>query len=191
VHATHGAIIIPPHRLCAIPRLANCPGPKMGGPKKGPKLSRLGELLNTQKNVHFFAPRGAPPGGPRPGGQKVHPWRPPWGPPLGPPSNYKYRLLVPERARFGAHFGADFRADFRAPGGRPGRPGRPGGAPRGGRNFPEIFPREFPGPPGGPPGRGPRSGVQEHHAMRPIITDPTGDALHFVIAQCIGHSPQA
>ena len=31
--------------------------------KKRPKLSRLGELLNTQKNVHFFAPRGAPGGG--------------------------------------------------------------------------------------------------------------------------------
>ena len=30
-----------------------------GGAKKWPKLSRLGELLNTQKNVHFFAPRGA------------------------------------------------------------------------------------------------------------------------------------
>ena len=37
--------------------------PKIG-PKSGPKnpkfLSRLGELLNTQKNVHFFAPPGAP-----------------------------------------------------------------------------------------------------------------------------------
>ena len=37
-----------------------------GDPKKGTKLSRLGELLNTQKNVHFFAPPGdGPPGGPR------------------------------------------------------------------------------------------------------------------------------
>ena len=40
-------------------------GVSRGGPKKGPKLSRLGELLNTQKNVHFFAPRGdGPPDGP-------------------------------------------------------------------------------------------------------------------------------
>ena len=47
----------------------NCPkmGPKWGSGKKGKKglkLSRLGELLNTQKNVHFFAPRGAPRGEP-------------------------------------------------------------------------------------------------------------------------------
>ena len=41
-------------------------------PKKVGKLSRLGELLNTQKNVHFFAPRarGAPRGAPGPGGPK-------------------------------------------------------------------------------------------------------------------------
>ena len=56
----------------------NCPkmGPKWGSGKKGKKglkLSRLGELLNTQKNVHFFAPRGAPRGGSPPGGPKMHP----------------------------------------------------------------------------------------------------------------------
>ena len=40
--------------------------PSRGGPAGGPKLSRLGELLNTQKNVHFFAPRGSrAPGGPK------------------------------------------------------------------------------------------------------------------------------
>ena len=50
------------------------------GPPGRPKLSRLGELLNTQKNVHFFAPpRGGPPGG-LPGGAKVHPLGTPiWG----------------------------------------------------------------------------------------------------------------
>ena len=37
------------------------PGPCPGGPKKGKNLSRLGELLNTQKNVHFLPP-GAPGG---------------------------------------------------------------------------------------------------------------------------------
>ena len=49
-----------------------------------PNLSRLGELLNTQKNHTFLPPRGAPGGVPGP------PWeggpRPPrrgalWGPP--------------------------------------------------------------------------------------------------------------
>ena len=48
----------PPQEPQGCPQ--NCP--KMGGGKKWPKLSRLGELLNTQKNVHFFVPR---PGGAR------------------------------------------------------------------------------------------------------------------------------
>ena len=39
--------------MAAVPR----------GRKKVTKLSRLGELLNTQKNVHFFAPRADRPGG--------------------------------------------------------------------------------------------------------------------------------
>ena len=38
--------------MAAVPR----------GRKKVTKLSRLGELLNTQKNVHFFAPRADRPG---------------------------------------------------------------------------------------------------------------------------------
>ena len=48
------------------PHMAHMPrgAPSRGGPKKGQNLSRLGELLNTQKNVHFFAPPGDPPGGP-------------------------------------------------------------------------------------------------------------------------------
>ena len=54
-------------------------GPHMGGltgvprgPPGGHKLSRLGELLNTQKNVHFFAPGGWAPRGP-PGGSPQTP----------------------------------------------------------------------------------------------------------------------
>jgi len=65
--------------------------PRMGGPwgrpknrKKWPKLSRLGELLNTQKNVHFFparapargAPGEGPPGGPRRGSKRAPPGAP-------------------------------------------------------------------------------------------------------------------
>lgn len=49
----------------ASPKLSQT-GPKWGfwkKGKKGLKLSRLGELLNTQKNVHFFAPAGLPGGG--------------------------------------------------------------------------------------------------------------------------------
>ena len=53
-------------------------GPSRGAQKKSPKLSRLGELLNTQKNVHFLAPRA--PRGPR--GPKVHPGGYPPGPPI-------------------------------------------------------------------------------------------------------------
>ena len=38
-----------------------------------PKLSRLGELLNTQKNVHFLAPRAR---GPKNAPRGVPPWTP-------------------------------------------------------------------------------------------------------------------
>ena len=59
-------------------------------------LSRLGELLNTKKNVHFFRPRAgggglAGPQPPAPGGLPVAgppqgpPWDPPWDPPSGTP----------------------------------------------------------------------------------------------------------
>ena len=52
--------------------------PVMGGPMFVPKsqkipkirvpcLSRMGDLLNTQRNVHFFVPRGVPGGFPEPG----------------------------------------------------------------------------------------------------------------------------
>jgi len=43
-------------------------GPKNGRKSGGASLSRLGELLNTLKNVHFFAP---------PGGGDLGPWRDP------------------------------------------------------------------------------------------------------------------
>ena len=53
-------------------------------------LSRLGELLNTQKNVHFWPPRGPPGtppgGGPKmgvSGGPKMAPQTPYFGPPWG------------------------------------------------------------------------------------------------------------
>ena len=38
--------------------------PKKGGKKKVSHLSRLGELLNTQRNVHPGVSRGAPRGAP-------------------------------------------------------------------------------------------------------------------------------
>ena len=75
-HATHGISTDPTVDPPSWPR-----GAVPGGAKKWPKLSRLGELLNTQKNVHFFAPRGGPPRGAPPGGAKCTPW----GPPLGTP----------------------------------------------------------------------------------------------------------
>ena len=113
-------------------------GVSRGGPKKGPKLSRLGELLNTQKNVHFLAPR-APRG---PGAQNVHPG----GYPLDPPFDCKIPLeMVPKGPILGAHTGGP----RRAPGGAPGAPGGPG---PGGRKFPPAGPRGAPGP--GGPGRG-------------------------------------
>ena len=54
--------------------------------KSVPCLSRMGDLLNTQRNVQNFVPRGVPgcPGGVlggSPGGSKT----PLFGPPLGPP----------------------------------------------------------------------------------------------------------
>ena len=51
-------------------------GVSRGGPKKGPKLSRLGELLNTQKNVHFLAPRAPRGPGPKMYTQGGTPWTP-------------------------------------------------------------------------------------------------------------------
>ena len=58
-------------------------GLSRGGQKMSQNLSRLGELLNTQKNVHFFAPPGGAPRG-APGGAKKVPF---WDPPKYPPNN--------------------------------------------------------------------------------------------------------
>ena len=93
--------------------------PHTGGPQNGPKmaqiricpelsqisvpkkvsreLSRLGELLNTQKNVHFFVPRG--PGG-VPGGSRGGPQGGPqgghfggyFGGYFGPPKNPHFHI---------------------------------------------------------------------------------------------------
>ena len=147
----------------------------MGGPKKWPKLSRLGELLNTQKNVHFFAPRGGPPRG----AQKCTPGGPPKG-----------GFCSTIRSSFGPKMAPKW-AQNGGPGGGPGRPpGRPGPSParappgaRGGRGRP---PGE---PPAGGSRRGPRTGFRRP-SDDPIITVPTGDALRSAIAQCIGHCPK-
>ena len=83
-------------------------------------LSRLGELLNTQKNVHFFAPPGGPPPAPPQGGSKWPnydlfsygsaiaigaPNGPFWGaqkgPKMGPGENPKFRP-PPRAPRAGA-----------------------------------------------------------------------------------------
>ena len=120
-------------------------------PKKVGKLSRLGELLNTQKNVHFFAPRpGTPPGAPPgPGGPKAHyrGYVAFWG------FYVRFSVIIGQKPLFWPIWGVlaknpDFR-DF------PEFPEFPPRAPRAAppRNFPEFFPRResgfFPGPAGG------------------------------------------
>ena len=111
---------------------------QLGGPRGGPRgarggqkkckfLSRLGELLNTQKNVHILAPPG---GAPR-GAPKCTPQNPPF-------NRESVHLRGPKTPLFGGPRGG--------PGGPPGPggPGGPGGPPPG-----KFFP---PGaPPGGPP----------------------------------------
>ena len=79
--------------------------PKNGqnrGPGKCPILSRLGELLNTLRNVHIF---GAPPGGPPPGA------------PPGPPSGG-----VPGGVPMGGSPGGPLRMAQTTPPGTPGTP---------------------------------------------------------------------
>ena len=129
--------LIPPSRFTqGLSQTASFGGPEGshppgGVPEGGPKLSRLGELLNTQKNVHFFAPLGSPQSPPDPG---------PWGGPRGvsPPGISKTYVFWPIFAGSGLI--------------RPDPPGPPSGARpgRAGGNFPEIrgAPR---GPPRGPP----------------------------------------
>ena len=105
-------------------------------PKKGTKLSRLGELLNTQKNVHFLALPGPPPGE-APGGPKMHLPGTPSGRGQKPPFLNKKRsnwpgMGLPGEASRGASRGP--------PGGLPGGPAGPGGPGRPGParagNFP-------------------------------------------------------
>ena len=117
-------------------------GGSRGGAKKGLKLSRLGELLNTQKNVHFLCTRGAPPGG-APGRPKMHPILDPfWG-----GNNIVFSLLgAPTDPLFGPDFGPIF-GPILGPFWRPDA-----GAPRGG-NF-RIF-RNFRNFRISPPGRDP------------------------------------
>ena len=117
-------------------------GPKWGvsgDPKKGAKLSRLGELLNTQKNVHFLRTREPPPGGVAPGTPKCTQfWTHSGGHQIliivvqGIP---RTPFLGPILARFSAQFSAHFGA--RAP-------GRPGAGFSGFSGFPE-FPDFRPG----------------------------------------------
>ena len=92
-------------------------------------LSRLGELLNTQKNVHFLSPRGAP----RVGGGGV--------PPYPPFHIIIVLLLTPKPPILGVPGGG--------PGGAPGGP--PGGPPGRGPRAPARA-RPGRGAPGGPPG---------------------------------------
>ena len=156
--------ICKPHSMHAINTVQigitpNCP--KMGGGKKGPKLSRLGELLNTQKNVHFFAPRGVP------GGPKVHP-------PETPLSNKKNNIYRPGTAHFGP----------RAPGGRGAR------APRGvpGISRPRKFPP--PGARGGPGGV-PIKGVKIDPIAMDAITCIECDAMHAISIDSINDAMHA
>ena len=112
-------------------------GAQNGGPGGAPrgeknfKLSRLGELLNTQKNVHFFAPplRGPPRGAPQrgaPGGSQYYKIIPFW------PGNGQIWARAPggEISPPGAPRGPP--GPGGPPGPRPPRGGPPGGAPRGG-----------------------------------------------------------
>ena len=99
-------------------------GPALGQPSRGagktvPKLSRLGELLNTQKNVHFLPPRG-PPRGAKKSTQG--------GIPPGPPVVIQNNIVGgPEGPPSGGPGG---------PRGARGARGAPGGARAGGRKFP-------------------------------------------------------
>ena len=122
-------------------------GPKWGvsgDPKKGAKLSRLGELLNTQKNVHFLRTREPPRGGGS-GHPKMHPILDPfWG-----ASNTNNSCTGdPKDPLFGSDFGPIFGPIF-GPFWRPGA-----GPPRGGifRIFRISGISGFPARPGPSPG---------------------------------------
>ena len=177
-HATRGVKRSHKHCPPQVPRM----GAKMGGPAGvspgppgRPKLSRLGELLNTQKNVHFFAPPGGAPRGASRGVPKCTPW----GPPSGGSTNGKNYIYGPKTGpKRGSRRGL--------PGGLPGGPrGAPGrGAPGAGGPAPPPGRPRAGGPAGGVPGGGPGGGPGgvpgqgfRRASHGPISTDPTGDAL--------------
>ena len=164
---------------------------KMGGPgggsKKGAKLSRLGELLNTQKNVHFLSPRGNPPRGGVPGCQSA----PNSGPLLGG-SNSQYNVQGIRRAAHSGLPGPRFRVRFSAHFGARA-PGRPGGGFSGISGFPEFPPGRDPAP--DPPSRGGcRGGVAWDRiwqgALGPIITPPQARLLLSQFALATVMSPK-
>ena len=112
------------------------------GRKKWPKLSRLGELLNTQKNVHFFALPGGAPGA----GQKCTPG-----------AALREGVKTPLYVQINTDPGPDPAQNGPPGGGRPGgsRGARGARGARGGPGRPgpprEISPPGRPGP-GGVPG---------------------------------------
>ena len=154
--------------LTGIPPGEGQNGGSRGGRKKWPKLSRLGELLNTQKNVHFFAPPGgAPRGGP---GGVLGGWP---GTPQKPHINSKIVYIWPKRAKNGG----PGRGLPGAPRGAPGAPpGRPRGAARAGA--PRARARA-PGPARGRPGEGgpgpPFWGVARDGSGGHINNGPSGE----------------
>ena len=124
--------------LGAVPGPVSVPGRFLSRFSGGIFLSRMGELLNTQKNVHFLPP------GPSRG--------PPGGPPGAPPDTPISILYFSSTPLGWGRFSGSARGP---PGGAPGRPGARARPRAPGR---EIFPpgggpRE--GPPEGPPGGGP------------------------------------
>ncbi len=170
------------------------PGGCPGGGKKWPKLSRLGELLNTQKNVHFFPPRGGRPGGaprggpggvpgtPLRGGQKGTQNPPFWGGPVIQIDIYRPPRGVPRRGSPGGSPGGSRGGPRGVPrGGRPGgaRPGGARGAPARPRKFSRA--RSLAPPPGRGGSRGGTRGVpvwglsRHSETTGPVSTDPVCD----------------
>ena len=136
--------------------------PSRGGKIRTRDLSRLGELLNTQKNVHFSAPPGSggsQEGGWGEGGTGGYTPIPPYPPPI-PPIYSKYYLYMPQNGqKSGFVGGRAFLAKIGifAPGGQISGPGGPPA--RGPSRGPARAPRARP-PRAGGSGRGVRRGVR-------------------------------
>ena len=158
-------------------------GPKWGsrgGPPGGKKFQIVptGRVIKYPKKCALFCPPGVP--GPR--GPKSAPRA---GPPKRGVLISKYSNIGPKKGPFWGSRGAPA-------GGSRGAPGRPPGAP--GPGPPPGAPGPRAAPPGGVPAGGPGrppDGVPGPVPDDPIITVPTGDALRYALAQCIGHVPQA